>query len=95
MYGEVYVFLPFNGFKHIWSQDVMDLYVSTIGMHEYHLDSFIESYQNDQLPKAIKIGNEIMFKCKAYYILNMKFQWILDDYLKKKKHPLMKRLRQL
>lgn len=66
------------GFKFIWSKKVDDLYNTTdrftsrLDMTSEEIDKFIkdtvELYQDTDLKKALSMGYEIMFKCKAYYL---------------------------
>lgn len=78
-FGWVYVFFPVDGFKFVWSPDVLDLYMDTRykvsdfyythnekGMEEY-LKPFVDTYTDKNLARAIKSYHEIMFKCNSYY----------------------------
>lgn len=89
-YGNAFYFFPFNGFKYVWHPIVKDLFVY---MKKFYIDTdnnvdkellkeFINTYTDKNLSAAIETGKEIMFKCDAYYLLNIKkYDYIMNDIL--------------
>jgi hypothetical protein len=80
------LFYPIGEFKYIWSPKVRDLYLSISGYSEPEdeVNKFINTYIGKDLLKVFEtsgqsVKNEVMFKCKAYYLINMKYK----DLLKK------------
>jgi len=80
--NEAFLFFPFDGYKFLWSLKVDDLtgQVGTgkFGQEEDEIsnnyitkksEELLKSYRKSNLPEAIKSGNEIAFKCSAYYLV--------------------------
>jgi len=75
-YGDVYLIFPIGNFKFIWSKSIEDLFDITFKAKEdkKFYTNLANKYQTTNLKKAIESGNEIMIKCKEYYMLN-RFWW--------------------
>ena len=80
IYGESYLFFPFNGYKYIWSSRVTDLFVYFNRFDKNNLENewkkrlpdtikIINSYKTTNLVKAIESETEIMFICDYYYLV--------------------------
>ena len=85
-YGDPYYFFPSNGFKMVYSSDINDLYmytgkkdhiISTYGGMESYIDQrIIPSYKQGgpkDINKALQTFNEVIFKCKFYYLVDTDF----------------------
>lgn len=79
--GTAYWFFPVNGFKFIWSACISDLYIflknETDAYFVNHGEAYdiikndvIPAYTDENLFDAMESKNEIMFKCKAYYLVD-------------------------
>ncbi len=77
-YGKPYICIPADGFKYIWSNEIDDLYIyiSDIYSHWYRADvgysNIVNKYTDQSLKDALnrRAGNEVMFKCKYYYLVH-------------------------
>lgn len=69
-YGKSYMFFPVNGYKFIWSPAIFDLYTSRFNFITNVVEGF-RTYTDENLQKAVLSGNEIIFKCKAYWLVNI------------------------
>jgi hypothetical protein len=80
--SHTFIFYPIGEFKYIWSPKVKDLFNVSRGAIETPED-FIKTYINKNLLKSIKgplnTGNEVMFKCSSYYLVNMKHMALLME----------------
>ena len=82
-YGTPYIFLPIGNFEICWSTSVEDLfntvdsYVESIGKDYSYLrdapevlDNVLLDYRTGDLSNAAYSGNEVMFACKRYFLLD-------------------------
>ena len=69
-YGKPYLFFPVNGYKFVWSPDIFDLYTSKFNSIT-NIEKGFKAYTDGNLRKAVLSGNEIIFKCKAYWLVNI------------------------
>lgn len=88
-YGEVYIFFPFNGFKYVYSDEVLDLYTDlpgiadadpwTFDLHEWQLmykdeiDEIIDSYTNKGLEKLLSKNSSIFGSSKEIMFNTSKY----------------------
>lgn len=79
-YGDIYIFLPSNGYKYIWSPSHIDLFGSLMHHIEENLPSnkklellkkAVDTYKDTDLHNAIVSRCELMFSCDFYYIIEV------------------------
>lgn len=79
---KAYLFFPIGDYKFIWSEYIFDLWDSTRYLanddektREEVLDYIgNESYKNDDFKSAVESGNEIMFVCDQYIIVDKSYE---------------------
>jgi hypothetical protein len=89
-YGTPYIFIPIGHFDICWSTSVEDLYntvdsyVESIGKDYSYirddpqiLDNALLDYKTGDLSNAAYSGNEVMFACESYFLLDSK---MLGDF---------------
>ena len=95
--SHVHMFFPIGKFKYVWSKHVSDIFIifreheiidindnemnGDISDHEDTLIDVLRHYQNNNLYSAIVAGNEVMVKCKEYYLINMKYKFVMESLL--------------
>ena len=82
--GNPYIFFPIGNFKFLWHPEISDIFIifrdhdiidgndkliGDVSDHEDTIKEFINGYKSDNLFSAMKSGNEIMIKCKEYYMV--------------------------
>ena len=76
------VFYPIGEFKYVWSPKIKDLFNLQLQVLKSP-DEYIKSYTNKNLLKTFKgqlnFGQEVMFKCDSYYLVNAKFIGLLKE----------------
>ena len=99
VYSDILIFIPFDGFKFIWSPDIVDLYnylatkqmVDDFNKIKYWdeeskemLDKVLDKYRNDNLRGAMTSLHEIMFKCSKYYLIEHEWKELILDWQENK-----------
>lgn len=89
-YGTAYLFLPCNGYKYIWSPEIIDFYdkwkqdISQDPARydkDYWNDIILHYYQNYHLSK--NETNEVMFYCpNGYYLIDSRIDYTVEQELK-------------
>lgn len=92
-YGSPYIFLPIGEFNICWSPTVEDLYntvdsyVESIGKDYSYLrdapevlDNALLDYRTGDLSNAAYSGNEVMFACKSYFLLDFRSSSLPGDF---------------
>jgi hypothetical protein len=86
LYGEAYIFFPFNKYKFCYSPAHYDLWQSIkekpIGMSDKEwepkemksLKRLVNKHTDQNLKDAFKRDGEVLFKVKKYYMLNQSFE---------------------
>ena len=91
--GTPYIFLPIGKFECCWSPSVEDLYNSvdsyteSIGKDYSYirdapevLNNVLLDYRTGDLSNAAYSGNEVMFACKSYFLLDHTSQALPGDF---------------
>lgn len=82
-YGTPFIFIPIGNFNICWSPSVEDLYnsvdsyIESIGKDYSYLrddpevlDNVLLDYRTGDLSNAAYSGNEVMFACKSYFLID-------------------------
>ncbi len=76
-YGIPYICIPADSFKYIWSKEINDLYIRINDIPSKELrrlsyGNIVSKYTDQNLKDALnrRAGNEVMFKCKYYYLVH-------------------------
>lgn len=73
MYGRVFVIFPIGEYQISWSPNVRGLMGALYrdGKQINKVENLTPTYLDDDLPAAIKSGNEILIKCNEYYKVDL------------------------
>ena len=87
-YGKSHIFFPIGKYKYLYSQQILDLYSHLGG--GYIEDNYltnqaniqtikdaIDTYKSKGMKRAMETTFEVMFKCKEYYMVDMKYNDVL------------------
>jgi hypothetical protein len=73
-YGEVYLVLPFDGYKYLWSPDITDVYISMgIIQTNYIRDNFPEAF-------TVKLNTQDFFKTMSDEAYDEFVKFFMDKY---------------
>jgi len=87
-FGTPYYFYPSNGFKMVWNTKIFDIfeYLRAHGYvkkgkviddeYVYEISKIMRSYKSGgpkDINTALQSGNEVAFKCKFYYLVDIDF----------------------
>lgn len=78
-FGRSYLFFPIGNFKFVWSKTIKDINDKFRPNSDDSLDKIpilkiVNEYQNTNLEEAILSGNEVIFNCKNYILVNRKHE---------------------
>lgn len=81
-YGQQYMFFPVNGYKYVWAPKITDLWCEFNRFNKVN-DEMIEKLVNRYINKHINniYTEEIVFKCKGYYLVDFKYEEYLEGEL--------------
>jgi hypothetical protein len=88
-YGRADIFIPVDGFSYLWNPEIGDLYTflkkreifwRDVWSVEKQLEKYVAGYKKTGLADAEESGNEIIFRCRKYYLVETKHREVIYDW---------------
>lgn len=80
-FGIPYIFIPSNNYKFVYHPNIDDIYQLFIDKNEKKILNDLIGYTDNQLSLAMINKVEVAFKCKYYYLINIKYSNRLIELL--------------
>jgi hypothetical protein len=90
IYGQTYLFFPFDGYKFLYNPDIADLWAK-IPLKSYTegnsvklnvwIENAVKGYTDKNLAGAMKNSSEVMFKVNHYYLVNTRYERLVREFI--------------